>query len=66
MIISGRFRKNYQKINIFRLIVVAKEYDQLFLNRDSLEKIIDTELKAKFKIDLIVQEEVGYSVLWVG
>jgi hypothetical protein len=66
MIISGRFRKNYQKINIFRLIVVAKEYDQLFLNRDSLEKIIDTELKAKFKIDLIVQEEIGYSVLWVG
>ena len=66
MIISDRFRNNYHQLNIFRLIVVAKDYDQSFLNRDTLEQIMNKELKTKFKIDLIVQEEVGYTVLWAS
>jgi hypothetical protein len=52
--------------DIFRVICVAKTYDAPFLNRDSLEKLMTAELKANFKIDLILEEEVGYSVLWVG
>jgi hypothetical protein len=66
MTISNKFRDKYWRLNVFRIIVVARDYDQPFLNRESLEQIINSELKAKFKIDLIVQEEFGYSVLWVS
>jgi hypothetical protein len=53
-------------VDIFRVIVVAKAYDESFLNRETLEKRMTTELKANFKIDLILEEQTGYSVLWVG
>lgn len=65
-LISGKFKNNYLQMNIFRLIVVARDYDQPSLSRDSLEQIISTELKANFNVDLIVQEEVGYTVMWVS
>lgn len=54
------------QVDIFRVICVAKTYDESFLNMDTLEKQMTKELKAKFKIDLILEEKVGYSVLWVS
>jgi hypothetical protein len=51
---------------IFRLICVAKAYDEPFLNRETLEKLMTEDLKASFKIDLIIEERVGYSVLWTS
>jgi hypothetical protein len=53
---------------IFRLIFVAKHYDQQFLERESLEKIMIENLRVNFKVDLIIEEEdkVGYTVLWTG
>lgn len=52
--------------HIFRVISVAKTYDESFLNRETLEKQMTTQLRSSFKIDLILEEKVGYSVLWVG
>jgi hypothetical protein len=52
--------------HIFRVISVAKAYDESFLNRETLESQMTKELKASFKIDLILEENVGLSVLWVG
>jgi hypothetical protein len=51
---------------IFRTICVAKRYDQSFFESESLEKHMTQELKVDFKIDLLVEEDVGYSVLWIG
>ena len=51
---------------IFRVICVAKAYDESFLNKVTLEKQMTKELKANFKIDLILEEKVGYSVLWIS
>ena len=66
--ISGKFKDKYhlRDIHIFRTICVAKDYDAAFLNRESLEKLMMRDLKVNFKIDLIVEEKVGYSVLWVS
>lgn len=52
--------------HIFRVICVAKAYDESFLNKETLEKQMTKELKANFKIDLILEEKVGYSVLWIS
>jgi hypothetical protein len=64
-IIHSKFRNTYQQSNVLRVICVAKLYDQPFLKRGSLERTMKYELKTK-KIDLIVQEQVGYSVLWIS
>ena len=64
-IISREFRNKHRQLDVFRVIVVAKDYDQPFLNRESLEQIMKGEL-SKIDIDLIVQEQVGYTVLWVS
>jgi hypothetical protein len=54
------------RIDIFRVICVAKTYDDPFINRETLEKLMTQELKVNFKIDLIIEEKVGYSVLWIS
>ena len=59
-IVHGKFTQ------IFRVICVAEAYDESFLNKVTLEKQMTKELKANFKIDLISQEKVGYSVLWIS
>jgi hypothetical protein len=64
-IIHSKFKDKYQQSNVLRVICVAKQYDQPFLERESLERIMKYELKIK-KIDLIVQEQLGYSVLWIS
>jgi len=54
----------YQEI--FRIICVAKHYDQSFLNRESLETLIKNNLRPKFSIDLLIEEEVGYTAIWIS
>ena len=51
---------------VFRVICVGKAYDESFLNRATLEKEMTKDMKANFKIDLILEEKVGYSVLWIS
>ena len=51
---------------IFRLVILAKNYDQQFLERDSLEKTMTEELKINFKVDLIIEDNIGYTILWTG
>jgi hypothetical protein len=46
------------------VISVAKEYDQSF--KESVEQQMAKELNSNIKLDLLVQEKVGYSVLWVS
>jgi hypothetical protein len=50
---------------VFRLVCVARHYEDVFLNRPSLERLMDN-LTTGYKVDLIVKEEEGFSVLWVG
>jgi hypothetical protein len=66
-IIKNKFRdKLYRRKPIYRVICVTKNYNKDFLERNSLEKIMTEELKSDLKIDLIVEEDIGFSVLWVG
>jgi hypothetical protein len=65
-IIRSRFKDKYQRTNVLRAICVAKKYDPILMERESLERKIGEELKANFKLDLIVEEKVGYSVLWIS
>ena len=66
-IVRKRFKTGYlRQTNVFRIICVAKKYDQSFLNRESLERMMIEELKENVKIDLIVEEDIGYSVLWIS
>lgn len=65
-IISSKFKNKYRRTDVFRCICVAKNYDQSFFDRESLELQMTQQLKTKFPIDLVVEENIGYSVLWVG
>lgn len=56
----------YKKNKVFRSMIVAKDFDNIFLNRNTLEELMQDELKTPFPLDLIMEEEVGYSVLWIG
>jgi hypothetical protein len=65
-IIASNFKAKFSRgTGVFAVICVAKEYDEPFLNRRSLEKIMTEDLKTDFGIDLIVEEDIGYSVLWI-
>jgi hypothetical protein len=66
-ILSSKFKTKFlRRSNVFCVICVSKDYDKLFLNRESLEKIMTEEIKADFDINLVVEEDFGYSVLWVS
>jgi hypothetical protein len=63
-IIRGKFRDKYRRTYVFRVICVAKEYDQSF--KESMVQQMSEELSSNIKLDLLVQEKIGYSVLWVS
>ena len=63
---KSRFKTKYQRIHILRILIVAKNYDKAFPERGSLEEIMTKEIKSKLKIDLIVKENIGYSLLWIS
>jgi hypothetical protein len=63
-IIRGKFRDKYRRTYVFRVICVANEYDQSF--KESMKQQMSKELNSNIKLDLLVQEKVGYSVLWVS
>ena len=63
---KSKFKNIYQRTNILRILIVAKNYDEPFLERASLEEIMIQKIKPKLKIDLIVKENIGYSVLWIS
>jgi len=69
-ILSRKFREiglPPRRVEIFRVICVAKAYDESFLNTETLDyPVEDLMASFKIKIDLIVEEKVGYSVLWVS
>jgi hypothetical protein len=58
-------KSEFGKSKVFRAILVSKAYDPIFLERTSIRNLAK-KLQIDFKIDLIVEEENGYSVLWVG
>jgi len=51
---------------IFRVVCVAEKYDKNFLDRESLEKLMDEKIHSDLKIDLLNKEASGYSVLWIS
>jgi hypothetical protein len=57
--VRGSLRETF----IFRILCVAKEYDKRFWQQETLEQLMTEELNADFKIDLIVEEKIGFSVL---
>jgi hypothetical protein len=63
MTISSKFKDKSGRLDVFRVIVVARDYDQPFGGIGTLMK---ERLKSKIDIDLIVEEQVGYTVLWVS
>ena len=64
-VIHGKFKDKYRREDVLRVICTANEYDQPFLQRKSLEETMTKEIKTNFKIDLLIEEKVGYSVMWV-
>jgi len=55
--------KHFSKI--FRVIVVAKDYESR-LTGETLEEQMSKLSREKFPFDLIVEEKLGYSVIWIG
>jgi len=49
---------------IFRIICVSEVYDEKFMNDKSLQKVMD-ELNFDDPMDLILEKDENYSVLWV-
>jgi len=50
--------------NIFRLICVGKNFDQSLLNNEYVEKTLE-ELDFEFPLDLILDDEGSYRILWI-
>jgi uncharacterized membrane protein (DUF485 family) len=65
-LIRAKFRDKYQRTYVHRVVCIAKQYDQSFLQRQTLEEKMTKEIKANFDVDLLIEDKVGYSVLWVG
>ena len=65
-LIEGKFKDKYFRTNIFRTICVAKTFDEAFLNVDFLEQIMKHMISSSSKIDLLIRDNQGYSVLWVS
>jgi hypothetical protein len=63
--VCNRLRKTPAK-SIFRIICVAKNYDENFLKRESLEKLMINDIQSGLETDLLIKELNGYSVLWVS
>ena len=63
---KSKYKDKHMRTDIFRILIVSKNYDELFLNRESLERIMLEEIDTNVKIDLIVKENKGYSVLWIS
>jgi hypothetical protein len=59
-------KSEFGESKVFRTILVSGSYDPIFLERTSVQNLMTRDLKTGFKIDLIVEEEKGYSVLWIG
>ena len=55
--------KMFEKKDVFRLICVAKEFDKIFYSEELPEKM--KRLKRKFKLDLVIEDEKGYSIVWI-
>jgi len=66
LITCNRLRGKTPDKNIFRIICVANNYDEDFLDRESLEKLMTEKIKSDLKIDLLIKEQNGYSVLWIS
>jgi len=47
----------------YRVIILGKEFDESFSNDNIL--ITMNELKRKFRIDIILETEYGYSTIWI-
>ena len=59
--------QNVEKLiggNIMRIIYLADEYDSFFESDDFISKM--TETKRKFKLDLIKENNLGYSTIWIA
>ena len=58
--------QNVEKLiggNIMRIIYLADEYDSFFESDDFVSKMKET--KRKFKLDLIKEDNLGYSTIWI-
>ena len=58
--------QNVEKLiggNIMRIIYLADEYDSFFESDDFVSKM--GENKRKFKLDLIKEDNLGYSTIWI-
>jgi hypothetical protein len=64
--VCNKLRGKTPAKNIFRIICVAKNYDENFLDRESLEKLMTEKLQSDLKIDLLIKEPNGYSMLWIS
>ena len=58
--------QNIEKLfgsDIMRIIYLADEYDSFFETGDFISKMKET--KRKFKLDLIKEDNLGYSTIWI-
>ena len=60
------FKNKIGHVDISRILIVAKDYEKVFLDRETLENLMMEEIKTNLKIDLIIKENLGYLVLWIS
>jgi hypothetical protein len=65
-VVNGRkFRDRYYRLNVFRVICIGRNYDNSFFDGKSLEQKIKN-LDFNFKIDLLLEERLGFTILWTS
>jgi hypothetical protein len=65
-VVSKTFKDKYHKTFVLRAVCVAKRYDSQFMNRKYLENLMVDQVTSNIKLDLIIEDEKGFSVLWTS
>lgn len=60
-----KFQKFFTDDRASRLIFLGNKYDGFFESEDFIRKMQDLTKDKNFKIDLILEEELGYSTIWI-
>ena len=56
-------KNNFDEEKIFRVISLAPKYDKNFESNELVDFM--SKLKRKFNLDLIIEEDKGYSIIWI-
>lgn len=61
--IVKKANKIAEKVKVFRLLCIGKDFENVFQDYGFVKRMDD--LRRKFKLDLILEDKKGYSMVWI-